>query len=204
MSLFDTLIPELQPWAQMLFDLASQAGVRPRVTSAFRTYAQQEFAYKAFVQGRSRYPAAPPGTSAHEYGYAFDLVVDNDVDQHDLGIVWKSWKGIWGGDFGVKDPIHFEFPGFRAPTAGTVPSDQAIPSSSSIRSTVERLADLIFQLVPIPLRGILNTAVISTQLFAIFGSDVGAAAEWMLTHPAELADFASELIQTYWKRVFGL
>ena len=36
-----------------------------------------------------------------------------ESDLADLGQVWESWGGIWGGHF--KDPIHFEFPGFSAP-----------------------------------------------------------------------------------------
>jgi hypothetical protein len=32
-------------------------------------------------------------------------------DFRDLGTVWESWGGVWGG--ALNDPIHFEFPGFR-------------------------------------------------------------------------------------------
>lgn len=31
-------------------------------------------------------------------------------DLKDLGQVWESWGGVWGGEF--RDPIHFEYPGF--------------------------------------------------------------------------------------------
>lgn len=53
---------------------------------------------------------APPGASAHEYGFAFDIVVDGDENLADLGSVWQSWGGVWGPG----DPIHFEYPGFSA------------------------------------------------------------------------------------------
>ena len=51
------------------------------------------------------YPVAPPGTSKHELGRAFDLVGPSEVLAA-AGRVWESWGGTWGGRF--KDPIHFE------------------------------------------------------------------------------------------------
>lgn len=108
----DLLIPELQPPAAALIDLASRAGVNPRVTSTLRTSAEQARLYRRFLEGRSTLPAAPPGTSAHEYGYAFDMVASSLVDLQDLGTVWASWGGVYGG---ARDPVHFEYPGFRPP-----------------------------------------------------------------------------------------
>jgi len=58
----------------------------------------------------SPYPAAPPGHSAHEYGYAVDII---SLDQESLGDYWESLGGIWGGRIG--DDVHFEYPGFSAP-----------------------------------------------------------------------------------------
>ena len=40
--------------------------------SAYRTYAQQDDLYRAFLEGRGA-PANPPGTSSHEEGTAVDL-----------------------------------------------------------------------------------------------------------------------------------
>lgn len=205
MSLLDTLIPQLQPWAHALYDLGVQAGVRPTITSALRTYAQQESAYKAFVEGRSRYPAAPPGTSAHEYGYAFDMVVASSVDQNDLGTVWKSWNGVWGGDFGQKDPIHFEFPGFVSPTGGTSQAaPQGSPSSADMRRKAEQLADQLIWFLPLPLRGILSTATIASAILSIFGSDAAAVIAWGLTHPAELADDLGDVLWGIARQSLGL
>lgn len=113
MSLLDTLDPILKGAAQQLFDVAVLAGVNPRVTSAFRTYAKQKSLYEAYIQGRSKYPAAPPGRSAHEYGLAFDMVVDGASNQVDCGILWNSWGGDYGGE---EDPIHFQYPGFSPET----------------------------------------------------------------------------------------
>ncbi len=105
------LIPELQEAARALLDLAARAGVQPRITSTLRTRTEQTRLYRRYTQGLSRYPAAPPGRSSHEYGYAFDMVVVGDENQLDLGTVWKSWGGVWGAN----DAIHFEYPGFSAP-----------------------------------------------------------------------------------------
>lgn len=118
MASISSLVPELQPWAKKLLDLANSAGVRPVLTSARRSHAAQQRLYETFLAGHSKFPVAPPGTSAHEYGFAFDVTVDNDTDLADLGSVWESWGGVWGGRYG--DPVHFEFPGFQAPTASGV------------------------------------------------------------------------------------
>lgn len=40
------------------------------------------------------------------------MVVVSDEDLADLGSVWQSWGGEWGG---ARDPVHFQYPGFRTP-----------------------------------------------------------------------------------------
>jgi hypothetical protein len=104
------LVPQLRPWAAALLDVATRANIRPVVTSTYRSHTKQAALYQQFLAGKSPYPVAPPGTSAHEYRMAFDVAVDNLSDLNDLGSVWESWGGVWGGRFG--DPVHFEFPGF--------------------------------------------------------------------------------------------
>lgn len=104
------LIPQLQPFAQALINAASQAGMSPRVTSTRRSTAEQARLYRRYLAGQSQYPVAPPGTSAHEFGYAFDMIVNYAEYLPQLGQLWQSWGGVWGGAF--NDPIHFEFPGF--------------------------------------------------------------------------------------------
>jgi hypothetical protein len=108
-SLLD-LISDLQPFAQDLVDLAGRAGVQPRVTSTRRSHAQQQRLYRAFLAGHTKYPVAPPYTSAHEYGFAFDMVADTAENLHDLGYVWGTWGGLWS----PHDEVHFEYPGFVA------------------------------------------------------------------------------------------
>lgn len=118
------LIEALQPFAKALVDLAGRAGVQPRVTSTLRTRTQQERLYRSFLRGESHYPVAPPGTSAHEFGYAFDMVADTPEDLHDLGQVWQSWGGLWT----PADEVHFEYPGFTKPS---VPVDSPIDAETA-------------------------------------------------------------------------
>ena len=119
-----SLIPELQPFAQALVDLGGRAGVQPRVTSTLRSNSQQQRLYASYLRGESHYPVAPPGTSAHEFGYAFDMVADSTEDLLDLGTVWTQWGGIWS----PTDEVHFEYPGFTVPA--TAP--EYLPSSTQV------------------------------------------------------------------------
>jgi D-alanyl-D-alanine carboxypeptidase len=105
------LIEPLQPFAHDLVNLGARAGVQPRVTSTLRSRSQQQRLYAAYLRGETKYPVAPPGTSAHEFGFAFDMVAVTAEDLHDLGTVWRSWGGVWSAD----DEVHFEYPGFVRP-----------------------------------------------------------------------------------------
>lgn len=40
----------------------------------------------------------------HERGLAWDMVTD-PAELRRLGLIWRSWGGLWGSD---QDPIHFE------------------------------------------------------------------------------------------------
>jgi LAS superfamily LD-carboxypeptidase LdcB len=92
----------LAPYAEALLSYFPQR----RVTSTYRSYSEQYMLYRRYLLGYSKYPAAPPGRSMHNYGRAFD-VDDADPDELALmGATWENWGGRWGGRFG--DPIHFE------------------------------------------------------------------------------------------------
>ena len=56
--------------AQSFYDTTGQPLM---ITSAKRSRADQERLYNDYITGRSPYPAAPPGTSAHEQGHAVDI-----------------------------------------------------------------------------------------------------------------------------------
>lgn len=108
-----TGLERLQPWlrgpAIWLYDVAVYNGLRPRVTSVIRTYQQQAALHRHNPSGL---PAAAPGTSKHEVGRAFDLVVADGRDsaaQRALGELWVSMGGTWGGRWTGRsyDPVHF-------------------------------------------------------------------------------------------------
>ena len=110
MGALGTLQRSLRPYAEGLLEVARVAGLRATVTSVYRSRAKQRRLYNAYIRGESVFPAAPPGCSSHESGLAFDVVIrkgrDLDLDAlRELGKVWESWGGVWGGRF--KDPIHF-------------------------------------------------------------------------------------------------
>lgn len=108
MSVLDTLDPALRDAAKWLVDVARIAGLRPVVTSARRSSKKQAQLYDRYMRGLSPYPAAPPGTSKHERGLAFDVTVQPLSALSALGSLWESIGGRWGGRF--KDPVHFEHP----------------------------------------------------------------------------------------------
>jgi len=112
MSAFRTLQPAVRPWADALLQVATQFKLRPRVSSTTRSFKKQEQLYQRFLRGESRFPAARPGRSLHNFGHAFDLHVKDEASQEWLGRVWESWGGRWGGRF--NDPIHFD-------TGATIP-----------------------------------------------------------------------------------
>lgn len=100
--MFAGLEQPLRPWADHLFRVAIQYGLNPVVTSTRRSSATQRRLYRRYLSGESPYPAAVPGTSLHELGWAFDLWCK---DMNWLGRVWQSWGGVWGG---TRDPVHYQ------------------------------------------------------------------------------------------------
>jgi len=120
------LIPEMIDPARALVQVANENGLQPRITSTLRTRTEQEKLYRRYLAGVSRYPVAPPGTSAHEYGFAFDMVVFSEEYLQYLGQVWASWGGVWH----PSDPIHFEYPGFSA-SAGTEQAGRSADQTES-------------------------------------------------------------------------
>lgn len=100
-------------WYNQVYDW--QRGGGPLVvTSARRTPQEQYLLYQAFLRGKSKIPAAPPGKSMHEQGLAFDLArlgIDPFEDPllNFLGEVWRDMGGTYGGQWGGgADPVHFQ------------------------------------------------------------------------------------------------
>jgi hypothetical protein len=121
---------DLRQGLQELEIFLAQNGLQTRLTSTVRSSREQKFLYDRYTRGMSDLPAAPPGHSAHEYGWAFDLVVTPYDYQTDVGNAWQNlWGGTWGGS---KDPVHFELPGASqlawklGDQSGTVPANTPI------------------------------------------------------------------------------
>ena len=110
------LIPEMQPFARELVRAAGAAGLLPRVTSTLRSHTEQTRLYRRYLAGINQYPVAPPGTSAHEFGYAMDMVVSPMEDLPDVGRYWQQLGGLWHSS----DSVHFEYPGFREDLASGI------------------------------------------------------------------------------------
>jgi hypothetical protein len=104
------LVPELRDAARALVDAAGAAGLQPRVTSTVRTSSEQRRLYNRFLAGDGGFPVLPPGFSAHEYGWAFDMVVSPMEALADVGATWLDWGGGWSGG----DAVHFELSGASA------------------------------------------------------------------------------------------
>lgn len=90
-------------------------GKAVRIESGFRSTERQAQLYQDYIQGRSRFPAAPPGQSRHESGRAIDtdIATANALDQ--MGILSKYGlsRPVPG------DPIHIQGgAGFRGRLSG--------------------------------------------------------------------------------------
>lgn len=94
----------LRPHFEQLVQLAQRLDASARVTSSYRTRAEQTRLYRRYLAGLSRFPAAPPGRSKHEHGRAIDLYAGDETLRR-LGAAWEAAGGKWGGE---RDPIHFE------------------------------------------------------------------------------------------------
>ena|SRR5713101_2807102 len=125
-----SLDPDLRDAAQSLLDAAGAAGLLPKITSTLRSHSEQRRLYSRFLAGSTGYPVAPPGQSAHEYGWAFDMVVSPLEALADVGYTWQQWGGGWS----PSDAVHFELPGASA-QARQQPSTLAPSTSYGAQAT---------------------------------------------------------------------
>src|SRR5258708_14460241 len=103
---WNSVDPQLVDAGRALLRAASAAGLQPRITSTFRSHAEQKRLYGRFLAGQQGYPVAPPGKRAHEYGLAFDMVFSPMSPVADVGYTGQSWGGGWIRT----DALHFELP----------------------------------------------------------------------------------------------
>lgn len=104
------LHPEVRRRLELLRSYARWAGLTFKVTSAYRPITEQKRLYDAWLKrGKTGLPAAPPGTSTHNYGFAIDAVALRG-SQEQLGALASAVGLIWAG---AKDPVHFDPFGFE-------------------------------------------------------------------------------------------
>ena len=137
------LVPELQPYCRELVSIAGENRLAPRLTSTRRSLQEQRDLYDRYLRGINPYPVAAPGSSAHETGEAFDLLVTPVDYLQDLGAIWKSWGGAWGGN---RDPVHFQLPG--APSAERLAELKGPQIPDLYQAGIEALPDWTQKLLP--------------------------------------------------------
>ena len=98
-----------------------RAGIKPRVTSAWRSSEKQERLYRCSLSTRCRrsnpglYRALPPGNSIHEAGFAVDIAGvatgprgGKRITPRGKRIVAIMKKNGFNWRYGLRDPVHFE------------------------------------------------------------------------------------------------
>ncbi|WP_061256276.1 M15 family metallopeptidase [Leptospira interrogans] len=80
-----------------------------------RSWARQAKLYTACKMGTGSCPAAPPGSSAHQYGKALDVNgFSAEKDRKTIESVLNRHPEIeWGIDWKATDPPHFEVKNWR-------------------------------------------------------------------------------------------
>ncbi len=151
----DDLVPELAPFARDLVTAAGAAGLQPRVTSTRRSHTEQARLFRRYLAGQAEVPVAPPGSSAHEQGWAFDMVVTPFEALSDVAAAWIDAGGAWGGQ---ADPVHFELPGASA-EAKRLAITPGTPENHYLAQTID------FALGFLPVSGVASTIAGLLELF---------------------------------------
>lgn len=112
-----TLWPEVRSMARALVQKAALSGIRIKVTSGLRTYAEQDALY---AQGRFRpgniVTKVKGGYSSHNFGIAFDVAVfegnkylPESIKYKAVGVLGDDLGLEWGGDWKtIVDQPHFQ------------------------------------------------------------------------------------------------
>jgi len=111
-----TLHPQVRGKAREFINKAEKQGIKLRITSALRTYAEQNDLYaQGRTKGGSIVTNAKAGESSHNFGTGIDVVpivngrADWNTDWNKIATIGKSVGFAWGGDWKkFKDKPHFE------------------------------------------------------------------------------------------------
>lgn len=109
MIAFTGIDPRLRERAELTVLYAQRLGIPVEVTSVRRTEGEQRKLYAKFQAGKAKYPTAPPGTSAHQFGVAWDSVVPERWLP-----TWTAIRRAMGWKVSESDIIHAEAPNWRA------------------------------------------------------------------------------------------
>lgn len=109
MPSISSLAVPLQPWADWIFRYGQSIDGKLVITSARRSYAKQAQLRAEYLLGHSPIYAAPPGQSAHQTGWAFDMARIGVDPLNDWLLMWlgKWWAYYGGRHGGASDPVHF-------------------------------------------------------------------------------------------------
>jgi len=111
------LLPQVQPLARALVNMAANAGITIKVISGLRTYAEQDALY---AKGRTKpgkiVTNAKAGFSNHNFGLAFDIgifqgssYIEESPGYKKVGAMGVSLGFTWGGNWlSIQDEPHFE------------------------------------------------------------------------------------------------
>lgn len=106
-------------WIADILIAARNAGVNLRVSSGYRSYAEQQAIYDR--EAGNGYPVAYPGTSHHQGINYPDGAVDVYVGQDELSTWLQNHSSVARGltFAGAKDAVHFSVPGSHRSDEGS-------------------------------------------------------------------------------------
>lgn len=113
-SSLERLQPKAAELARQLVSKAKEKSIEIRIISGLRTIEEQEALY---ARGRTQpgLKVTTPRRSVHNTGLAFDIgifkedrYVNDSPDYNTVGQIGKELGLIWGGDWKIADPPHFE------------------------------------------------------------------------------------------------
>jgi hypothetical protein len=143
------LDPELQ---KRLMAAAEVYGKPLTISSGFRSSAKQKELYEDYKAGRSRFPAAPPGSSKHESGMAVDIAEYKDP----AAVAALRSQGLMQTVSG--DPVHFEVSGPKteAASGSSSASGTSVQSSAPTTTAMSSSDDTLIR-VMVDMRNSLNS-----------------------------------------------
>jgi hypothetical protein len=101
------LHPAVRERAELAVEIARAYRVPVTVTSGFRSFSDQDYLWRRYLAGQSRYPAVPAGRSAHNYGLAWDSTTSPRYQAW-----WTAVREALGFQVVPSDIIHAQVPGW--------------------------------------------------------------------------------------------